>query len=284
MWQMIDFTNQVVQYTQGDRTGIKVFFPTAKADYAGADPSVLYDARYPVGQNTWDLIQDIVMRAGFPDLSPTYIHVEGSPELVWFNTTIKKGTTQSTSFDYRTGNKNLDDIVETAQMESGEYANYVVMQGAGDKSTGWYDPSTGSSGSGSDQTIARADGYSTSSLELGLPDLISADGLYMHYEQDNLATTSNMRYKLAKHLLRRLAKPPASYEVTLTKAQTHAWPYTFRAGDTITLNCDRDSMQVSNLPMRITEVKVSRTSSKMENVSVTLVDPLSYKAYKADEP
>lgn len=278
MWQMIDWTNQVVQYSQGDRTGIRVFSPAAKADYFGADPAVLYDARYPVGQNTWDLVQDMVMRAGFPDLSPTYIHVEGSPELVWFNTVLYKGTTQSTSFDYRTGAKNLDDVVETAQMESGEYANYVVIQGAGDKSTGWYDPGTGQSGS--DQTIVRADGTSTASLELGLPDLISADGLYMHYEQDNLATNNDMRYKMGKHILRRLAKPPASYEVTLTKAQTHAWPYTFRAGDTVTLNCDRDSMQFSDVPVRITEVTVRRTQNKMENVSVTLVDPDSYKVYE----
>jgi len=276
MWQMVQFTNQVAQFSQGDRTGIVV--PAVKADYFGADPSVLYDVRYPVGQNTWDLIQDIVMRAGMPDLSPVYLHVEGSTDLVFFNTTRRKGGAADVSFDYRTGAKNLDNIVENSQIESGEYANYVVVQGAGDKSTGWYNPVTGSSGA--DQTIVRADGFSTASLELGLPDLISADGLYMHYEQDNLAIKNLVRYQLGKQLLRRLAKPPASYEVTLSQAYTHGWPYTFRAGDTVLLNADRDSLQVDNVEQRITEVTVKRTEQKMEQVTVTLVDPDSYKAYE----
>lgn len=278
MWQMIDFTNQVVQYSGGDRTGVRVFSPAAKADYFGADPSVLLNIRYAVGQNTWDLIEDIVSKSGMPDLSPTYIHVEGSPELVWFNTVIHKGETKSISFDYRTGSKNLDDIQETTSAESGEYANYVVVQGQGDKSTGWYDPDSGFSGL--DQTIARADGTSFASSQLGLPDLISDHGLYMHFERDDNNTSNVGRYKTATYLLGRMAYPPTTYEITPTQSVTWAWPYEFQAGDTITLNCDRDSMQFADVPMRITEVTIERTPTKMEKLSMVIVDPDSYKVYE----
>ncbi len=277
MWQMIDWTNQVVQYTQGDRTGIRVFSPAAKADYFGADPSVLINARYSVGQNTWDLISDIVSLPGFPDLSPTYIHEEGSPELVWFNTVRKKGTTRAFSFDYRTGNKNLDDITDNTVAEAGEYANYVVVQGQGDKSTGSYDPATGFSGL--DQTIARADGTSTASTDLGLPDLISEHGLYMHFERDDNQLSNLGRYKKATYILGRMAYPPTSYEIKPSMAFTWGYPYEFRAGDTVTLNCDRDSMQFSGVPVLITEATVKRTKNKMEELSLTVVDPDSYKAF-----
>jgi hypothetical protein len=275
MWTMIDFTNQLVLYTMGDRTGI---VEGGAADYFGADPSVLVNMRYSVGQNTWDLIQDLVTLPGFPDLSPTYIHVEGSTDLVFFNTVVKKGEEKSFSFDYRTGNKNLDDIVESTVAEPGEYANYVVVQGQGDKSTGWYDPDTGFSGP--DQTIARADGTSVTSTDLGLPDLISEHGLYMHFERDENQTSQVGRAKRATFLLGRLAYPPNTYQITPTKAQTWAWPYEFRAGDTVSLSCDRDSMQLSGVRVRITEVTVKRTDNKMEEVSLTVVDPDSYKTYE----
>lgn len=284
MWQMIDWTNQVVQYSQGDRTGIRVFSPAAKADYFGADPSVLLNMRYSVGQNTWDLIDDIVSLSGFPDLNPTYIHVEGSPELVWFNTDLKKGSDKAISFDYRTGNRNLDDIVETTTAESGEYANYVVVQGQGDKSTGQYDADSGYSGA--DQTIARADGYSYASMNAkpgGLPDLISEDGLYMHFERDENNTSNVGRYKTATYLLGRMAYPPTSYEITPTQSVTWAWPYEFQVGDTITLNCDRDSMQFADVQMRITEVTIQRTRNKMEKLTMTIVDPDTYKVYEVQQ-
>lgn len=279
MWQMIDWTNQVVLYTLGDRTGIKVFSPAGKADYFGADPSVLINARYAVGQNTWDLIADLVSLPGFPDLSPTYIHVEGSPELVWFNTVVKKGDEKAFSFDYRTGDLNLDDISDETHAEPGEYANYVVVQGQGDKSTGHYDPLTGFSGP--DQTIARADGTSYASTQLGLPDLLSQHGLYMHFERDANMTSNVGRYNKAAYLLGRMAFPPTAYQLTPSKALTWAWPYEFRAGDTVSLNCDRDSMQFADVRVRITEVTVKRTQNKMEEVSLTVVDPDSYKVYDA---
>jgi hypothetical protein len=283
MWQMINFTNNVVQYSGGDRTGIRVFSPAAKADYSGADPSVLLNMRYAVGQNTWDLIEEIVSLGGFPDLSPTYIHTEGSPELVWFNTVRQKGEVKNISFDYRTGNRNLDDIQETTNAESGEYANYIVVQGQGDKSTGQYDPNSGFSGA--DQTIARADGTSYASVNAvpgGLPDLISEHGLYMHFERDDNATSNVQRYKTATYLLGRMAFPPTSYEITPTQSVTWAWPYEFQAGDTITLNCDRDSMQLSDVPMRITEVTLQRSRSKMEKLTMTIVDPETYKTYEVE--
>lgn len=279
MWEMIEYTNSLALYTLGDRTGVKI--GGAMADYTGASPPVLYDVRYPVGQNTWDLVQDIVQRPGYPDIEPLYIHVEGSTDLVWFETQVHRGETKSLTLDYRMGNKNLDDVVETTQVEPGEYANYVVVQGQGDKSTGWFNQSTGFSGA--DQTIARADGTSYTSLPppvgLSLPDLISEYGLYMHFDRDENATNNEVRLLKAKGLLGRMSYPGQSYEVTPSQALTWAWPYEFQAGDTLMLNIDRDSMQVRDYAVRITKVEIQRSKNKMETVKLTVVDPDSYKVY-----
>jgi hypothetical protein len=273
---LIRFTNNVVQYTGGDVTGIVV--DGAKADYFGAVPAVLYDIRYDVGQNTWDAIQNIVSFPGFPDLSPTYIHVEGSRDLVYFNTVLYKGETRALTLDYRTGAKNLDDLTRTVSVEPGQYANYVVVQGQQDKSTGTYNPGSGESGPS--QTILRADGFSQASIDLGLPDLISEYGLYMHFEKDENLTNNEVRRKHGLARLRRLAYPPVAYEVSLSQALTWAWPYEFDVGDLLTLNCDRDSMQIAGAQVRVTQVGIKRTANKMEQVTVTVVDPSSYKVYE----
>jgi hypothetical protein len=274
MWEMLDFTNNLVVYTGGDKSGVKT---------GGAKPAystgTLYDARYSVGQNTWDLVQDIVQRPGYPDLNPTYIHTEGSQDLVWFNTTTKKGDDKSFSLDYRTGNKNLDDITETVQVEPGEYANYVVIQGQGDKTTGKFKPLTGDSGG--DQSIVRADGVSGGpAAAVGVTaDLISEYGLYMHFERAENATKNTTRVEYGQSLIKRLAYPPVSYEISPSSALTWAWPYEFQVGDSVLLNCARDSMQITNYRVRIMKVTIQRTPNKMEKVTLTVVDPNSYKYY-----
>lgn len=277
MWEMLDWTNNLVVYSSGDKSGVKT--GGAMADYSGRAVPVLYDARYSVGQNTWDLVQDIIQRPGYPDLSPTYIHTEGSQDLVWFNTVVKKGDDKNFSFDYRTGNKNLDDISETIQVEPGEYANHITVMGQGDKTVGRFVWQTGEAGP--DQTIVRADGMVDGpAWKVGIrEDLISADGLYMHFERAENANNNAARMEWGQSVLKRLAYPPVSYEISPSPAVTWPWPYEFQAGDTVLLNCTRDSLQLSNYRVRITKVTIQRTRNKMENLTLTVVDPKSYKFY-----
>lgn len=266
MWTMIEFTSQVVGYSGGDDAGI---VKGSLAQYAFIDnlelgPPLL-GKRYSRGQNTWDLIQDIIQAPGMPDLDCSYI--DGGSSMLEFNTVAKKGSPAGVSFDYRTGAKNLDDLVETTNVEPGSFANYIAVQGQGDTDA--------------QQTIVRADGVTqpiprSGGMSWTPPDLISSHGLYMRFEKLEEAVEKdglNAR-ALGQHLLRTGMYPPVYYDPVLSPAVVWDWPGSFDIGDTVTINCARDGMSFS-VGQRISQVTCKRGADGAETFGVTLFTDLS---------
>jgi hypothetical protein len=266
MWTMIEFTSQVVLYTGGDDAGITEgsFATYSLIDNFETGPPLL-GKRYSRGQNTWDLIQEILQAPGMPDLDCTYI--DGGASMMQFNTVAKKGADNGFSLDYRTGQKNLDDLIETTSVEPGSFANYVAVQGQGDTDA--------------QQTIVRADGVTqpiprSGGLSWTPPDLITSHGLYMRFEQIEEALEKDGLNARAygQYLLRRNMYPPVNYEPVLSPAVVWNWPGDFDVGDTVTINCNRDSMAFS-AQRRIDEVTVKRGPDGSETFNLSLHEDLT---------
>ncbi len=274
MWRMISFTQALV-----DSSVDPVFGPIGTtmgigegtfANYDFADPPVLIAKRYEVGQNTWDLITDIVEMIGMPELAPSYQHIDDDPIYTLFNTTKKRGSDRAQTFDYNTGARNLDDVQENTTVEPGTFANYIVVQGQ-----------DGNSLDGGTQTIERADGNQRAIPGLDPPSLwtppnyIDDYGLYMSFEKFNNQSSEVERDSKAQALLRRYMLPPVSLDVTLSQALVWNWPNDFDIGDVVTFNCDRDTMVFTGVEKRIEQVTVTRgdeDSDGSESIVLSLAE------------
>lgn len=301
MWQMIYYTNNlIVSTTIADKTGIAI---GTFAEYGNPNAGVLLNNRYERGQNTWDLIQEIVAMPGMPDLDPEYIHAEGSPYLMKFNTVIHKGRDLGFTLDYNTGDKNLTDLTESVIIEPGNFATYQVVQGQGDSNADQtivvaYDGFVGGPGYPSPPykyvPVGAREGFwgdpeyfaGTETLFQyeGAPvaDLVDEYGLYMAYDKEESAITKMERSAITQELLLQRMHPLTVYEPYLSSALVWAWPYDFDIGDFVYINCERPGLSISNLRHRVTGIAISRNADHTENVTLTLRRGESYKTYVSD--
>lgn len=240
MWRMISFTNQVVEGTLGDATGI------VKGSLFEDSPPKLIERKYDRGQNSWEMIQDLLI--GGVDLKPTYLN-RGDYGAMAFNTVLFRGVqNNSVKFEYGTGSKNCSDISERIMTDPGSFSNYVTVQGE--------------SKTDADQTNVRNDA------------LVGADGLYMRFEMARNGVTAAYRLGLAQQYLLRGKNPVIMYEPTVSPAMdAPIYGVDFHLGDGVRVSCSRGAgMTFTNQWQRVIEVKLDLSDGNMETCSPTLID------------
>jgi hypothetical protein len=250
MFRLVDMINGAFHATGGD-TGIRK--PPTRAYNSGTTfwPKTIAVSPFFVqaGAYTWPYINDdLLARAGSPDLAPEYIYVPGSGNFMYFKTAIVRGTDRSASmsFDYRTGVKNLADIEEDGQVVPGDdgYGNFVWSIGDGG-------PNGGNLGQASDSTD------------------IGANGIYMTRTEVQGAKGSSDMSALATDKLAIALKADAEiYTVTLAEAAPYYYDLDYKLGDQIMLNASRGALNVSNKKQRIYQVELNYSDNNVETAAV----------------
>lgn len=272
MWGMVMFTNRITQDIDGDFTGILGPHMDAEAGtidadqaalnrqsgwsdhghWAQYDPPVEMNQNTPRGQNTWQLIQDVITQKGMPDLVPRYTHVPGKRRLAYFNTAVVRGLRKpdSTTFDYRIGKKNCTNMRRRTICEPGRFATYVAAQGQGDTDRMRVSYPT------RDDVIAR--------------ERINDLGLYMAWtKHDNTTRRLDLRRR-AQAQYERMSRPPKVIEVELSPALPPYFGANFALGDALLCNSERGNMSFRNLKQRVYKVDLDMSDANVETCRPTI--------------
>lgn len=240
---------------------------------------LLVEKRYERGQNTWELISDIISAPGMPDLKPHYFHVTGEKKMLRFDTMISRGVQRDFSLDYGIGpDSNLEDIGEQLITDPGSFATHIAVQGQGDRQV--------------DKTNEIADGthraYPYSPGQFWPPSAVSNDpdndynsvsryGLWQRWEKMQNATDQRERRGRAIWLLSRSLWAPTVLTPTLSPVFVYRYPVDFDVGDTVRVNIDRHSMKIGSpngetVRKRISVISLSYSDNDMETVGLELID------------
>lgn len=262
MWRLIDLINGAY-YLAGSDTGIRK--PPAAtfsgSGYLAGDtlfwPQTIQVAPFYVqkGAYTWPLIsEDLLARDGSPDIVPEYIYDPGQPEVMYFRTAITRGTdkTATVSFDYRTGQKNIENVEESSQVVPGVHANYVGVSGDGGPNGGTY-------------TIATDD-----------PD-IAANGFYMKSENVPGTKLSDVQQVANAMIKASIISDAEIYTVTMSPAAPLYYDLDYTLGDLISLNADKGALQASDLPQRIYQVTLRWSDNNVESTDVMISNDFKRK-------
>ena len=254
MWRLIDLINGAMP-ALGTDTGIR---KPPDALYAGTGylagddlfwPQTIQVSPFYVMKHayTWPYIEaDLLAREGSPDLVPDYIHRPGSLDCMYFQTDVVRGTdkTATVSFDYRTGDRNIQDIEETSQVVPGEYANYVGISGDG--------------GPNSISQVQTDD------------DDIRENGIYMKSENVQGSKLSDIQQIADSKIKVSVLADAEVYSVTMSPAAPLYYDYHYTLGDLIALNADKGALQVDNVPQRIYQVSLTLSDNNVESAQVLI--------------
>jgi hypothetical protein len=249
MWYLIDLVNGA--FGVASRTGI--LKPTVGPDYW---PRTLAMAPYYVakGSNTWsNIFDDLMQRVGGADFAPTYFHTDNNPGLMYFKTAVARGSDRSSSvsFDYYTGAKNVDDVVEDAQVVPGKYGNYV-----------WAVPD-----GGPNVYVAIAEDLTS----------ISNVGIYMVLDEIPGAKKATVDNVKTAHLNAAKKADEPVYTITMAPGTTTYAGIDYFLGDIIALNADRGALNFSGKKQRIMQLALAISDNNMETPTVTLTHDFQSK-------
>lgn len=247
MFRLID----LIQGAFGGASFNGILKPTGSAPYW---PKTLEMGPFMVhkGDNTWTLFNTLLDQVGGPDLTPEYIHVAGQPDLMYFKTAEHRGTDVSAavSFDYYTGNYNLDDIDELEEILPDKFANYVWCVGQG----------------GPNVTVALAEDETS---DVGYANV----GVYMHLlDNESIdtgagsVTQDNADAELVKTDIR-----PQTYTVMVSPL-TLIYGVDFSLGDLVMVNANKGALQIVNKKQRVYECTISLSDNNVEAYDLTVTD------------
>lgn len=262
MFRLIDLINGAFKNSGGD-TGIRK--PTTAA-YSGTGylageslywPQTIKTSPHFVqrGSNTWaNVFDNLMSRAGAPDLAPEYIHTASSANLMYFKTAIVRGQDRSATvnFGYRTGTKYIVDIEESSQVVPGVYGNYLWVVGDGGPNGGNV-----------------AVDYDTTSM--------SANGLYM-VRSDVQTAKGTQATELASDKLNvaLLADSPI-YSIQVSPVVPIYLGIDYFLGDVIMLNASKGALSVTNKKQRIYSVQLSYSDVGVETMTMEISDDFKRK-------
>lgn len=265
LWDLIQSTNGAVDIMgipNEDRTGIIGPFadPYATlwdlygswADYDGDPP--LFNAHVPRGQNTWQFFDDFLTQNGTPDLTPLYLHREGSRSQLVFNTAVVRGVrpdASTVSLGYRTGANNLDDIQVQISVEPGQMATQVTSQGQSDTD-------------GNKVVYPKA--YDDDAI-----DLLLEFGLYQNWTKyDNVISREELR-AFAIDLYSRMSSPITVYTPTISPAFPPYYKVHFDVGDVIELSAAKGTaMNFTAAEQRVYKIELNMSNNNMETTTLTM--------------
>jgi len=252
MWKLIDLVNNAFGLEDSNTGIIKGVFTAAN------DPTV---APYFVakGSNTWTHIFETIMnRPGGVDIAPTYIHTDGDPAIMVFNTMEKRGNNFATTFRYRTGsNDNLDNLVEENQPVPGEFANYLWAVGQGGPNSGKI--------ALEENINDDSDGYSNIGIYMRRAD-------FPDIKKIGLAGPPPTHLKaIAQSEFAQSRVPKTNYSCEISPVSSLYYGNDYSVGDTVTLLGGKGSLDV-DATQRIYDAALSMSENNIESVSVSLAD------------
>jgi hypothetical protein len=245
VWKVIDLINNA--FGVSSQTGI------AKGTITKVGAS---GAPYFIGKGSpsWAHIMDDLMgRDLHPDLTPRYVHSDGSPTMMDLDVTPVRGTDKSgtVKFNYHKGRAghpedwNCDDFQEDGQLVPGQYGNYVWITGQGGPNVSY---------------VSKEDDAD-----------IAAKSIYMRLVQLN----KPMKYTQMQGMgTRELAaaehgdKPV--YNVVLSPTVPPYFRTDFLVGDVVELNANKGALVVSGLKQRIYSMTLAMSDNNVEVCSVEL--------------
>ncbi len=254
MFRLIDLINGAFKNTGGD-TGIRKPLTRAYTGHGYLTGESLYwpqtirvDPFYNTkGDYTWPLITDLLGRDASPDLTPEYIWNPGGVETMYFKTALVRGTdiSDTFSFDYRTGSKNVENVTSSAQVVPGEYADWIWVSGDGGPNGGY--------------------------LSQKEDDDVQAEfGIFMSHEN----IPGNKKADIEQYATAKLKKATQAdapfYQVSLTPASPIYYGIDFEVGDRVTLNADKGALLISGIKQRIYKATLSYSDNNVETCSLEI--------------
>jgi hypothetical protein len=256
MFYLIDLINGAFHASGGD-TGIRK--PTTRAYNSGTTfwPKTINVSPFFVqkGSYTWPLIfEDLMARASAPDIVPQYIYTSGSANLMYFKTLAVRGTnkTSTMSFDYRTGNKNLDDMTESSAVVPGAYGNFQWVVGDGGPNGGILDEESNTTDIGNYGIyMVRKDVRGTK-----LSDVEALGPLELAVSRQNDAKV---------------------YTIQVAPGGSKYFGIDYGVGDLVKLNADKGALSVSNKSQRIYQADLSWSDNNVETVELSISNDFKTK-------
>lgn len=200
------------------------------------------------GSNTWSNIFDNIMnQIGVADLTPQYIHSDNNTALMYFMTAPHRGTNSvaTVSFDYRTGNFNLDDIAVDESMVPGQYGNYVWAVGDGGPNVYVSDPPA------SDPT-----------------DMLD-NGIYMKIVTLPGAYKQALDLVAPAELARGETSDEPTYQLTVHPGGPLYFNLDYFVGDLINLNAQKGyGLNVTDVAQRIYQVDLAMSKDNVETPNI----------------
>ena len=255
MWKLIDLINNAFGVTS--KTGIVQGTLSSATDVAVSPYFVMK------GSNTWQHVFETIMdRASSPDIVPVYLHTDGSPDLVQFGTSLKRGSdvSASTLFQYSTGLDNCLNMSEEEQIIPDTFANYLwlVGQGGPNKYPALSTPPR------QEDPAATGDGYGNIGIYMGRRD----------YENTkDIGLLNNM----ATHEFNRAKKAQRIYTVQLAPLWPPYYKTDFVLGDVVRLDADKGALVLSNVKQRIYEIALQMSMNNVETAQVALASDFDGK-------
>ena len=266
-FRLIDLINHA--FGPDSRTGIVK--PTSGPPYWEKTVTLHGGYRAARGNVVWTEIQELLWAqegtTATPDLVPTYIHIDhgDSPSTAWklmiFDTAKHRGEDVSAdvSFDFCTGNINLDDLTVSQQATNDNFANYV-----------WAVGQAGPNGARKFASDVSGDyGYDTV-------------GIYMYYSEVSawahrltnpwIQKQANMELARRNHIPETYTIKPSPlvepYFVTNRSLATDTTKC-FELGDVVGIKGDKGMMQV-DVKQRIYEVVLQLTENCTEVIETRI--------------
>lgn len=246
MWYHIELINNVFSTGENAHTGIR------QGTFAATDPTMA-PFFTPKGSNVWSVIFDqLLPRAGSPDIRIDYTHIEGSGiDLCKFNTVEHLGNDISgaTRFQYHTGAFNVNDVTEQVLVAPGQFGNYMWAVGQGGPNSGKVGLARQASGQWGYETI----------------------GAYMVYEDTELQKLAAVQ-AYVEDRFDLVNTPQASYSVVLSPAVPPYYRSEYNLGDVVGIDASKGALQVSGVSQRIYEIDLRMSDNNFETAQVLLAD------------
>lgn len=256
MWKLIDLVNNAF--------GSESFTGITEGTFSWVSDPIVAPYFVAKGSNTWsNIFDDLMSRAGSPDILPDYTHTDGQPDIMYFHTDEKRGIDRSGSvpFNYHTGSSdNLSNLSEEVIANPGEFANYVWAVGQGGPNAGLVKLAENNAGTGY--------GY-------------NAIGIYMRKEDYQDIKKLAPLQDLADATLARSKIPRIIYQVELSPAASIYYGYDYSLGDAIMLNADKGALSVTNRKQRIYQALLSNSDLNVETVQAQIANDFTGKVVPA---
>lgn len=254
MWKLIDLVNNAFGLDDSN-TGI------VEGTFSASNDPIVAPYFVPKGSNTWtNIFEDIMSRAGGVDIVPEYIHMDGDPALMYFNTDEKRGGSGA-AFRYHTGSgDNLSNLEVDEQVVPGEFANYLWAVGEGG-------PNSGKIAMVED--VSGSDGYSSIGIYMRRADFPLQKKIGVLTPQP----TGLKAVALAEFEQSRV--PQTTYACEISPVGGLYYGASFTVGDVVSVVGSKGALSVNAASQRIYDATISISDNNIETTQVSIAPDFS---------